>query len=188
MGKVDTVKAITGAAEIVDGGVVLHGGNIDGQNVTVSQGFTIFAGVDPLANTTVFPDGTHLTATRSLSAGTFGKQAAGLYLMPRITTSLAGVSNTIAFQTASSNFGTKRSIHWKERARFGYVSDFDIFTGSGTQVAANHLYHDIDSNGEGAIDAAAHPTRPIPGLFANYDFGPGIDQTATLKVYPAKNL
>ena len=179
-----TVEAISAAGTVNNGGAILHGGNITGDNITLSQDFTIFAGARQQDPATVFPDGTHLTATRTLSNGTFGKVAEGEYMIPQITTSLAGVDNT-SFSTPSSFFGS-RSINWKERARFGYVQDWDIFTGTGSGVTADYLFHDIDSNGEGAIDQAAHPTRPVPGLLAFFDAGPAVNGIPTLTVYPAK--
>ena len=185
MGAVTTIEAISGAGKVNDGGGVLHAGTVDGTNVTFSQDFDIFAGVEQRDPATVFPDGTHLTMTRSLSNGTIGQLTESEYMIPTIATSLAGVSTT-AFSFSGADYGSRRSIHWKERARFGYVESWNPFTGTGSGVSANYLYHDIDSNGEGAIDQAAHPTRPIPGLLAMFEAGPAIDSVPTLTTYPAK--
>lgn len=182
-----TQKAVSTNPERNNGGTVLNGGNIDGSNVTNTQGFDIFAADLVKNNSFVQQDGTHLTAGKAVNAGTFGVLTEGAYLIPQVTSSLAGVANT-SFQTTGADFPGRRSIHFKERARFGYVTNFDRSLGSGVAIAANYLYTDILSKGEGAIDDAAHPTRAIPGEFVYFDSGPGVDSTATEADYPPKTL
>jgi hypothetical protein len=106
------------------------------------------------------------TVTYYPASGNFATLTAGSYVIRRVTTSLAGVANTVLL-TGASNFGNRRSIHQVESVRTrrvatairaGYYSIYD-----GTWSTAPTLANDISTWETIGTDEAANPTASVPG-------------------------
>ncbi len=97
------------------------------------------------------------------AAGNFATMTAGAYVMRKVTTTLAGQSNTV-LRSGASDFGVRRSIHKLEHMRTNRVATairagyWNIY--SGTFSTAPTVADDASTMG---TDNAAAPTLAIPG-------------------------
>ena len=121
--------------------------------------------------------------TGILAAGNFATMTAGAYVMKRVTTELAGISNTF-LQSGAAYPGGLRSIHKLETVRTTQVATairagyWNIFSGTfssgpnstedATTPSTNNQLSAFDQQAgtgatSGVLDAAANPTQAIPG-------------------------
>lgn len=95
--------------------------------------------------------------------GTFATMTAGAYVMRKVTTTLAGQSNTM-LRSGASDFGVRRSIHklehlWTLRVATAIRAGFwHIYSGVFTTAPTN-----ADDASTMGTDDAANPTLAIPG-------------------------
>lgn len=106
----------TGTSIFNDKGRILNGGNIG------SSRFTKLA----LGRKITGDYGSRLVSTMSglakaISAGSFATMTAGAYIISKVTTTIAGVSNTI-LRSGAADFGSRHSIHKVQRVRNTFLS------------------------------------------------------------------
>lgn len=145
----------TATSQKVDSGTIRRGGTIANSR-WVSRGVGISRNF--LGN--VVNSLHHNQYQKPLSSGTFNSQVKGLYIIRRVTTSLAGVANTI-LQSGAAN-SRRRSIHSIQSVRGTTLSawSFASLTYEGNPVYTWTTYKSLDDLG---ADHAAAPTAAVPG-------------------------
>jgi hypothetical protein len=149
-------SAVTNTSTRNNSGVVRRGGNIAS---------TKFVAQNELgAADDMYASGVKMTnlsgLAKSVSAGTFAVMEKGSYIIRKVTSTLAGVANTV-LKSGGSDFGNRNAIHKIENVRGTFLSglswakDHDgqptyIFTKSETYTALGN-------------DNAARPSLAVPG-------------------------
>lgn len=170
-----TSKANTGAAQKVDGGVILVGGTIASSRQT-SKGIETVGYRSGLHGSNI---NTSLDGVQKVNnSGTLAKMVKGSYVMRRVTTTLAGVANTMLLSGASAYF--RKSIHKVNTVRNNYLRSVTWTADDEGGVTWAYTYA-ADSS-YALTDDAATPTRAIPGEFTLKEPG----NTPVNKDYPAK--
>lgn len=201
-------KAITANAYKNNSATVVYGGNVPSNStvVTNAPGLTVvgFRGGKvgssvPEAHTDAnIAGGTYRRGTyKPYSAGNYGLQVAGQYVMMGQSTHLAGVANTTLQSCANNGFriGVKRV----RGIRTSWTSAWSWTAPSGTNAhgentlkvtytatKATHNYSNdgtVGNTNEFGSDAEAAPTRAVPGEFT-YAEGKG-GGLPTQRDYPA---
>lgn len=171
-------KANSEAAQKPNGGTVVNGGNIAG-SAFVAQGRTLLGAHSGVHGAVVATGGSTGTQ-KANSSGTLAKMTVGAYVMMRVTTTLAGISNTCLL-TGAGDFG-RNSINYVRYLRGGTVKTMSWTTGTKDLPVYTVTYGNVATVDLSAGDDAAHPTRAIPGEFT-------VKQTGAAPVnkdYPAK--
>lgn len=129
-------------------------------------------------------------ADPALSGGTFAYNNT-TPIAPRLTTTLAGISNTF-LRSGASDLSSRRSIHRQEKVRSNRFTtafrngNFNLYTGQYSSVTtAVDNFWDIanDTTSATSTDNAATPTRSSPGELT-YKLGQPSPVSTT---YSAKN-
>lgn len=133
-------------------------------------------------------------SVKANSSGTFALMAVGKYIIRRVTTTLAGVANTV-LQTGASDFG-RRSIHSVVQLRTSFLTslswahgtDLPTYTAvySNQSTNLNYGQNSTATNpvSQGTADSAAGPTAAVPGTLVYKSAG----KLAIQDVYKPKNL
>jgi len=187
-----TAAKSAGGSKKNDGATILWAGNVPTTSrVTNAPGlsFMIRSGVGE--NVAAGPDtdatinaGTAKYGTyKPVSAGTFNAQRAGQYIIPLVTTLIAGVANT-TLQSGAGDFG-RNSINRIKDIRITYLYQFQWAQlgnniGSGVTITATVKNTVNDTLG---TDVAATPTRALPGQLVYIETG----KTPTTSNYKARN-
>lgn len=122
--------------------------------------------------------------TGILAAGNFASMTEGSYVMKRVTTSLAGVSNTF-LRSGASDTSSRRSIHKVETVRTWLTAssiragDWNIFTGSFSSAVSTS-----EDSSDFGVDDAAVPSGAVPGELV-YHYGSGAPLMAN---YPSRTI
>ena len=148
-------KANSDAAQKVDSGVIINGGNIASNRSVAKTPAEILERPLSIGSRVVDITG----VDKALTAGDFAKMTAGSYVMRRVTTTLAGVANTTLL-TGASDFG-RRSNNSNLTVRFTKLATYSGLTGAATYTDYNYAL----------TDDAANPTRAIPGEFTIKEHG-----------------
>lgn len=110
--------------------------------------------------------------SKILSAGRFAKTTPREYVIPQVTTTLAGVANT-SLLSGASDFGDRHPIHKRlhfrveKRATAIRAGYWNIYSGVWTTPPATA--DDVATIG---VDNAANPTRLVPGELVYLDGSP----------------
>lgn len=138
-------------------GVVVYGGNTTRTDFAVKNS----TGDN---NTRVNGTGPKITngsgLNKALSAGTFAVMTAGLYVIRKITTTLAGVANT-SILSGASDFGHRLPIAFKESQRTTFLSGLSWAANPGK--LPTYTLTKSNLNTSYGNDNAARPTLAIPG-------------------------
>jgi len=167
--------------------------NTSGADGTVNTGRGYHIGTSSTTLTTLAPgrtipnsvnapvSGTNINGVNFL--GNFATMTPGSYVMKRVTTTLAGLSNTF-LRSGGTYASGRRSINKIESVRTTQVAssiragNWNIFTGTFSSApstsedaqtpSANNAFNAFDmQNGQGAtsgiLDAAANPSMEVPG-------------------------
>ena len=168
-----------------NGGTILRAGNVASQlwdNLNIGLQYAL---TGPIVYNTSALAGNRKTNDTALSSGNFATMTAGRYIIRRVTTTLAGQSNTILRSPAAS-FGNRKSIHralaW--RTKFMYkvlsqkvTSSQDELTDGTARPEQSYTYYYSLNNVVGEqnsaatnpaslgadVDAAATPSIAVPG-------------------------
>ncbi len=168
-----------------NGGTILRAGNVasplwDNLNIGLRYALT-----GPIVYNTSSLSGNRKIHDKALSAGNFATMTAGSYIIRRITTTLAGQSNTV-LRSPAAGFGNRKSIHkataW--RTKFMYkvlyqkvTSTQDELTDGTARPEQSYTYYYSLNNVIGEqnstatnpaslgvdVDAAATPSIAVPG-------------------------
>lgn len=164
-----TTKAITGNRIKNNGATVLGAGNLDGVNVTKDLSIRTSLSQDTRYQV---KNATTQGVQKAVSAGTFGYQEAGNYVGHKYTSmKVAGVSNNVLRSGAGDyGLGTRKAINSISGSRRYNITGWNYVTGAATTGGlAGAAFSWIDPNVAGGatagVDAAANPTRAIPGEF-----------------------
>lgn len=165
----------TNIRQKVDGGVILVGGTIASSRQT-SKGIETVGYRSGLHGSNI---NTSLDGVQKVNnSGTLAKMVKGSYVMRRVTTTLAGVANTMLLSGASAYF--RRSIHKVGIVRNNYLRQVGWVADDEGGVTWTFTYANDASYT--LTDDAATPTRAIPGEFTLKEPG----NTPVNKDYPAK--
>jgi hypothetical protein len=169
-----TSKANAGAAQKVDGGVILVGGTIASSRQT-SKGIETVGYRSGLHGSNI---NTSLDGVQKVNnSGTLAKMVNGSYVMRRVTTTLAGVANTMLLSGSSAYF--RRSIHKVGTLRTNFLRQVSWVADDEGGVTVTNTYQNSSYT---LTDDAAIPTRAIPGEFTLKETG----NNPVNKDYPAK--
>lgn len=96
---------------------------------------------------------------KAVSAGTFAVMEAGSYIIRKVTTTLAGVANTV-LRSGASDFGHRRSIHSIQSVRNSFLTTQSWAYVNGVLTYTNTV---TNSHTAYSADNAAAPTLAVPG-------------------------
>lgn len=164
-----------------NGGTILRAGNVasplwDNLNIGLRYALT-----GPIVYNTSALSGSRKQNDVALSGGNFATMTAGRYIMRRVTTTLAGQSNTV-LRSPASNYGERKGIHkataW--RTKFMYkvlyqkvTSTQDELTDGTARPEQSYTYYYSLNNVIGEQNSAA--TNPASlGLNVDYASTPSI--------------
>lgn len=168
-------SAVTSTSTKNDRGVIRRGGNIAS---------TRFTAKNVLGESDYVSSGVKLTTNsglaKSVSAGTFAVLAVRKYIIRKVTTTLAGVANTV-LQSGASDFGNRRAIHKTESARTTFLSALS-WTADNDGMPT-YAFTKSQKNTAFGNDNAASPTLAVPGELVYI-----VGNTPVLDDYAAKTL
>lgn len=187
-----TAAKSAGGSKKNNGGTILWAGNIPSNSpITNGPGLTFMIRSGVGENVAAGPDtgvsiglGTATYSTfKPVSAGVFNAQRAGQYIIPTVTTQIAGLANTTLLSGAS-DFG-RNSINRIKDIRITYLYQFQWAQlgnnlGSGVTITPSVKNTANDTLG---TDVAATPTRAVPGQLVFLETG----KTPTTSNYKVKN-
>lgn len=182
-----------------NGGTILRAGNVasplwDNLNIGLSYALT-----GPIVYNTSALAGNRKMHDKALSAGNFATMTAGSYIMRRVTTTLAGQSNTV-LRSPASNYGTRKGVHkalaW--RTKFAGTLTFEVHSSTIEELTDGtarprytytwvySLNNEIGEQNSAAtnpaslgadVDAAATPSLAVPGqlIYRNGSKFPKLD-------------
>lgn len=164
-----TQKAISANAYKNRGGTILYAGNIDTSsfNVTNAPGMTTIGFRSGMSGSNPPPVSSTSGCQKSVSSGNYGKMTAGKYVIMCVTDELAGVSNTVIFNSA--NAPIRKSIHKLTSQKVAFLRTWS-WTGlhDGVLQFTKTVSKTTLSFG---TDDAASPTRSIPGELVYMETG-----------------
>ena len=169
-----TVKIIAANAIRQNGGTVFRGGNID-SSLTVTNVAAVVLGAI-LNNKDNRMSEVSVTGPDKLSffpinTARFNDQEAGVYMMKKVTTTIAGGVASTLLQSGASDFGGRRAINFTE----SLISNLMITSGWNYATGA-FLSTVQDQTNSWGTDDAARPSLAVPGELQYYEGNPAIVQ------------
>ena len=189
-------------------GIIRRGGNIAGSLFVAKA---IYETSNPRGPVVYFSDDTIIAkvlgrfTTRNVTfkaaTGNFATLTAGSYIIRRVTTALAGTTNTV-LRSAAAHYSGRRSIHkletWRQETLtgFSWTASTATVTAPGSNMATYLFTYTTSttSNGlnisttnpasAGTQDSAARPSLATPGQLIYKTVAP----TIKLDVYKVKTL
>jgi len=160
-----------------NGATVLMGGAIDSSATVTNAPDLAITGAGRRAQPKPV-ESAQVGTTKSVTAGTFAKLAAGQYIVKggNITTVLAGVA--YRGLRGAGNQNQIRGIHTLLTRKTVLIDSWDYATGAATLSGSNPSDDDFDIDGDYAI-----PTRALPGNVITLPTG---RETPTTTALPAK--
>lgn len=180
-----TSRGVAGSTDN-DGGVIRGGGTIASTRHTSKDIAENVNVTGPIVYNSSALAGNRKLVDKAVTAGSFATMTAGSYIIRRVTTTLAGVANTV-LRSGASDFAIRRSIHFKEFATTSFLASFRWVSSTATPevpgktsptytlVINSHSTETADEvefgqnstatspASQGTKDIAARPSLAVPG-------------------------